>query len=96
MLFGPIQAPVLELLEPLERQTRPNCPSRVPPHVGDHLFTVQAKLTALVQPVQAVNVVPAHLGGLAKGNIVVGDGHHGRVAVFGEGIPGGQPTLYLF
>lgn len=57
---------------------------------------VQAELTALVQPVQAVDVVPAHLGGLAKGDVVVGDGHHGGEAVFGEGVPGGQPALDLF
>lgn len=50
------------------------------------LFTLI--LTALVQPVQAVNVTPAHLGGLTKGNIAVWDGHHGSKAIFGEGSPG--------
>lgn len=57
------------------------------------LFTVQLQLTALVEPVQAVNVIPAHLGGFTKGNIAVWDRHHGRKAIFGEGIPGRQQTF---
>ncbi|KAG7221785.1 hypothetical protein INR49_028859, partial [Caranx melampygus] len=59
--------------------------------VADKLKDSCAKaLTALVQPVQPVNVIPAHLGGLAKGHVRVGDGHHGGTVVLGEGIPGGS------
>lgn len=44
-------------------------------------------LTALIQPVQPINVILAHLGGLPKGDVAVGDGHHSGLAIFGEGIP---------
>lgn len=54
-------------------------------------------LTALVQPVEPVNVVPAHLRGLAKGHVGVGDGHHGGTVVLGEGVPGeSQVRMRLF
>lgn len=45
-------------------------------------------LTAIVQTVQPVDVILAHLGGLAKGHIAVGNGHHGGEVVLGEGVPG--------
>ena len=45
-------------------------------------------LTALVQPVEPVDVALAHLGGLAESDVAVGDWHHGGAVVLGEGIPG--------
>lgn len=45
-------------------------------------------LTALVQPVQPLNVILAHLGGLAERHIGVGNGLHSGTVVLGEGIPG--------
>lgn len=45
-------------------------------------------LTALVEPVQPVDVVLAHLGGLAEGHVAVGNGQHGGTVVLGEGVPG--------
>lgn len=51
-------------------------------HVG-----VCLTLTAVVQPVQAVNVVPAHLGGLAQDHVAVGNRNHGGTVVLGEGVP---------
>lgn len=44
-------------------------------------------LTALVEPVQPVDVVLAHLGGLAEGHVAVGDGQHSGTVVLGEGVP---------
>lgn len=38
-------------------------------------------LTTFVQCVQSFNVILAHLGGLAKGNVAVGVGHHSRLVV---------------
>lgn len=45
-------------------------------------------LTALVEPVEPVDVILAHLGGLSKGHVAVGNGHHGGLVVLGEGVPG--------
>lgn len=44
-------------------------------------------LTALVEPVQPVDVVLAHLCGLAEGHVVVRNGLHGGIVVLREGIP---------
>jgi len=41
---------------------------------------------ALVQPVEPVDVISAHLRGFANLNVLVGDGHHGGLVVLGEGI----------
>ena len=51
-------------------------------------------LTALVQPVEPVDVILAHLGGLANLNIAVRDGHHCRAVVLGECIPGGNTCVF--
>lgn len=51
-------------------------------------MTLLSVLTTLVQAVQSVNVILAHLGGLAEGHVAVGDGQHGRLVVLGEGVPG--------
>ena len=43
-------------------------------------------LTALVESVQPVDVVVAHLGGLSEGDVAVGQ--HGGAVVLREGVPG--------
>lgn len=49
-------------------------------------------LTALVEPVQPVDVIAAHLGGLAQSHVAVGNGHHGGAVVLGEGVSGDDTT----
>lgn len=44
-------------------------------------------LTAFVESVQPVNIILAHLCGLAKGHVAVRNGLHGGKVVLGEGIP---------
>lgn len=50
-----------------------------------HVFSY--RLT-FVKPLQSGDVIFAHLGGRAKLNICVRDGHHSGFIVPGEGIPG--------
>lgn len=49
-------------------------------------------LTAAIQPVQPVDVVLAHLSGLAERHVAVGDGLHGGAVVLGEGVPVTTPN----
>lgn len=43
-------------------------------------------LTALVEGVEPGDVILTHLLSIAEGNIGVGDGDHGGLAVLGEGV----------
>lgn len=47
----------------------------------EHICFGNRKLTAFIEAVQPVNVILAHLRGLAKGNIAVGNGLHGGKVV---------------
>lgn len=58
-------------------------------------MTLLLILTTLVQSVQSVNVILAHLAGLAEGHVAVGDGQHSRLVVLGEGVPGKSKMLEL-
>ena len=54
---------------------------------------VRPALTALVEGVEAGDVVAAHLRGLPEGDVGVRDWHHGRLVVLREGIPGESHLL---